>query len=167
MIFLSNDSRFPKRHCFSEGSPDFARLLFWQDEDEYGALVQWQWQGKTAATGEEPVRVVLRTPQISRGLAWDRIWASAMRNWRLTAWSKSRPGAHQAVTLRYSCIIIKRQFLLQNLREPNSSSFSRGLIEVHRKAPPPSRTLLFITRCSLYEMQLSGSSRLALVNLQA
>jgi hypothetical protein len=42
--------------------PGFARLSFLYhqqraDEDEYGALVEWQWQGKTEILGEKPVPV--------------------------------------------------------------------------------------------------------------
>jgi len=50
--------------------------------------------GENSSIGEEPVRVALCTPQISRGLARDRIWASAMRNRQLTARKPRRGQAH-------------------------------------------------------------------------
>ena len=49
ITFLFHASGFPKEHCFSK----VARfvLLSWYDSyvggDEYGAMVQWHWQGKT------------------------------------------------------------------------------------------------------------------------
>jgi hypothetical protein len=39
--------------------------------NEYGALVEWQWQGQTKVLGENPVPVPRCLPQISRGLTWD------------------------------------------------------------------------------------------------
>jgi len=34
-------------------------------EDEYGALVEWHWKGKSEVLGEEPVAVLLSPPQNS------------------------------------------------------------------------------------------------------
>ena len=74
--------------------PGFARLSFWEeehvDEDEYRAVVEWYWQGKTELLGEKPVPVSLSPPQISHGLAWDRTLASAVRGRWLTAWATAQ-----------------------------------------------------------------------------
>jgi hypothetical protein len=56
-----------------------------------GALVEWNWQGKTEVLGEKPVPVPLCPPQIPHKLTWDRTRASAVRGQRLTAWAMARP----------------------------------------------------------------------------
>jgi hypothetical protein len=68
-------------HCcpISGRFPGGTRLSFWYgqyvDENEYLALVDTG-RGKTAVLGENPDLVPLCLPQISRGLTWDRNWAS-------------------------------------------------------------------------------------------
>jgi hypothetical protein len=65
------------------------------DEDGYyffpfpsnGAPVEWNWQGKTEESGENPVPVPLCLPQIPHG----PIRASAVEGRRLTAWAMARP----------------------------------------------------------------------------
>jgi hypothetical protein len=52
--------------------------------NEYGALVEWYWQGKTEVLGEKTVPVPLCPPQISHRLTWDRTLASAVSGRRLT-----------------------------------------------------------------------------------
>jgi hypothetical protein len=52
--------------------------------NEYGALVEWYWQGKTEVLGEKPVTVPLFPPQIWNEVAWDRTRFSAVWDRRLT-----------------------------------------------------------------------------------
>jgi hypothetical protein len=54
---------------------------------EYGASVEWYWQGKSEVLGETNVLVTLRPPQISHRLTWDQT-----RNY-VMSWSpcKQRP----------------------------------------------------------------------------
>jgi hypothetical protein len=40
--------------------------------DEYGALVEWQWEGKIEVHGGKTVPEPLGPPQISNALSWDR-----------------------------------------------------------------------------------------------
>jgi hypothetical protein len=53
--------------------------------NEYGALVEWYWQGKTELLGEKPVPVQLYPPQISQVLARDRPQASEVSSRPLAA----------------------------------------------------------------------------------
>jgi hypothetical protein len=66
-------------------------VVFPQMIYEYGALVEWCWQGKTEEPREKPVSAPLRPPQIPRGLT--RVWTrvSAVRNQRLSASAMARP----------------------------------------------------------------------------
>ena len=85
--------------------------------NEYGAVVEWYWQGKTevlgekhytawvvdewmsmeqwwndtAVLGEKPVTVSLFPPQIPHGLALDWTHACTVTGWRLTAWLMAWP----------------------------------------------------------------------------
>lgn len=58
---------------------------------EYGATVEWYWQGKTKKLGKRPVPVPLYPPHIPHGVTWVRSWASMVRNWRLTASAMAWP----------------------------------------------------------------------------
>jgi len=64
----------------------------------YVALGKWYWQEVTEALGGNPDQVPVYPPQILNRLAWDRIWASAMRDRRLTAWTIARPGCWPSFT---------------------------------------------------------------------
>jgi hypothetical protein len=55
------------------------------NEDEYGAFVEWYWQGKTYVLVEKRVPVPYDIAQTPRGLAWNRTGASAVKRRRLTA----------------------------------------------------------------------------------
>jgi hypothetical protein len=57
---------------------------------EYGAAVEWYWQGKTEGLWENPVPVPLRPSQIPHRPPWERIRVSAVRNLRLTARAMAR-----------------------------------------------------------------------------
>jgi len=50
-------------------SPRVRLFALIEDENEYGTLVEWYWQGKTEVLGEKPVPVPLCPPHISDGLA--------------------------------------------------------------------------------------------------
>jgi hypothetical protein len=54
------------------------------DDDEYGALVEWYWQGQTQVLTEQPVPVPLCPPQISFRLTSDRTRLLPLTGWRLT-----------------------------------------------------------------------------------
>jgi len=54
--------------------------------NEYGALVEWYWQGKAKVLGEKPNPVSLFPQQIPRKLKWDRAQKSEVTAGRLTAW---------------------------------------------------------------------------------
>jgi hypothetical protein len=56
-----------------------------------GALVGWNWQGKTEVLGEKPVPVPLCPPQIPHRLTRDQTLASALGGQRLTAWAMAQP----------------------------------------------------------------------------
>jgi hypothetical protein len=56
-----------------------------------GALVEWNWQGKTKVLRGKPVPVPLCPPQIPHGLTRDRTRASAVGGRRRTAWAMARP----------------------------------------------------------------------------
>jgi hypothetical protein len=56
-----------------------------------GALVEWNWQGKTEVFGEKPVPVPLCLTQIPHGLSRDRTQASSVTGRKLTAWAMARP----------------------------------------------------------------------------
>jgi hypothetical protein len=73
---------------------------------EYGASVEWYWQGKT----KEPVPEPRCPPENPHGLTRERTRASTGRGWRLTAWAiKARPD-----TIRNFCVgILKTIFWLQ------------------------------------------------------
>jgi len=43
--------------------------------NDYGALVEWYWQGETEVVGEKPLLVSINTPRIPHGLAWDSVSA--------------------------------------------------------------------------------------------
>jgi hypothetical protein len=58
---------------------------------EYGAAVEWYWQGKTDGLEEKPIPVSLCPQQISHGLTWERTRPSAERSRRLTSWAVERP----------------------------------------------------------------------------
>lgn len=58
----------------------------------YGALGKLYWHEVTEVLGGSPDQVPVCPPQILHRLAWDRIWASAMRYRRLTAWTVARRG---------------------------------------------------------------------------
>jgi hypothetical protein len=53
---------------------------------EYGALVEWYWQGKPEELGEKPVPVPLSPPQIPHGLTRARTQASAVGGRLITVW---------------------------------------------------------------------------------
>ena len=105
--------------------------------NEYGAVVEWYWQGKTEVFGETPVSVPLCTPQIPHGLAWDRVWAFAVRGrWRTS--SESWHGLSEvclplqsavyAASLN-SCIgnnLINWRVSLKNLRINNNNNIICG-----------------------------------------
>jgi hypothetical protein len=86
-----------------------------EDDDDYyffpfpsnGALVEWNWQGKTEELGEKPIPVSLCPPQIPYGLTRDRTRACAVGGRRLTAWAMARPKATVGVMIcwnGYLCI---------------------------------------------------------------
>jgi hypothetical protein len=54
---------------------------------EYGAAVEWYWQGKTEGLGEKPVPVPLCMTQIPHGLPLERTRAPEVRYQQLTAWA--------------------------------------------------------------------------------
>jgi hypothetical protein len=58
---------------------------------EYGAVVEWYWQGKTEEHGEKPFPETLFPPQISHGLTSARTRPSAARSRLLTTWAIKRP----------------------------------------------------------------------------
>jgi hypothetical protein len=66
---------------YDEDDEVFSAFLF------NGALVEWNWQGKTEVLGEKPVPVTLCPPQIPHVPTNDRTRASAVRGRRLTAWA--------------------------------------------------------------------------------
>jgi hypothetical protein len=59
-----------------------------------GAMVEWNWQGKTEVLGEKPVPVPLCPLQIPHGLTrnWSR--ASVVRGRQLTTWAMAQPWAN-------------------------------------------------------------------------
>jgi hypothetical protein len=59
--------------------------------NEYGAVVEWYWRGKTEVLGENPVSATLCQPQIPHKPAWDRSRPSATRCQQLTAWTMAQP----------------------------------------------------------------------------
>jgi hypothetical protein len=69
-------------------APPVLNLLL--DEDEYGASVEWQWQGKIEVFGEKPVLVQNSPPETSHVLVWDRTRASVVTGWRLTDWATAQ-----------------------------------------------------------------------------
>jgi hypothetical protein len=80
---------------------------------EYGALMEWYWQGKTEELGEKPVPVPLCPPQIPHGLTRLRTQASAVGGRRLTVWAMARPGlqlrSYVEVILFVSLTILNRK----------------------------------------------------------
>jgi hypothetical protein len=68
--------------------------------NEYGALVEWYWQGKTEVMGGKPVTVPLCPPQISHGLTWDGTLVSAVRGRQLTPWASAMFVCQQLQTWR-------------------------------------------------------------------
>ena len=59
--------------------------------NEYGALVEWYWQGKLKYWGEELVPLPLCPSQILPVLAWDQTHASKLTGWQLITWLMSQP----------------------------------------------------------------------------
>jgi len=49
--------------------------------NEYGAMVEWYWQGKTAVPGEKDIIVLLCPPQSPHGLAWHQAHACTVTGW--------------------------------------------------------------------------------------
>jgi hypothetical protein len=47
---------------------------------------------RNRSTGEEPVPVPLRPPEIPRTVVWNGVWDSAVRGWRLTVGVMALPG---------------------------------------------------------------------------
>jgi len=63
----------------------------WLRMNEYGALVELNWQDTTAELGEKSIQLSLCTPQIVHWLPLDRTRVSAVRDRRLTAWAVAGP----------------------------------------------------------------------------
>jgi hypothetical protein len=70
-----------------------------------GALVEWNWQGKTDVLGEKPVPVPLCQPQIPHGLTRYRTRASAVGGRRLTAWATARPNNSVAKSVSWFLLV--------------------------------------------------------------
>ena len=74
---------------------------YWS-EDEYWALVEWNWQEKTEVLWEKPVTVLLFWPQISHGLARDRTRASVSSKSDVDSNQFVVQYRHQSYYIRYT-----------------------------------------------------------------
>lgn len=70
-----------------------------------GALGKGYWHEVTEVLGGNPDQVPVCPSQILHRIAWDRIWASAMRDQRLTAWTIARPGCWPSFTPASSALM--------------------------------------------------------------
>ena len=102
--FLSNVPRSPTEHCFSGTLPVFTRLSICQRQnvdEERGALLEWDRQGKIKVLWETPVPEPFFTPHITHGLRWDRIRAFALRGrWSISVYSARTTQRKQCVSIR-------------------------------------------------------------------
>jgi len=64
---------------------------------EYGALVEWHWQGKGDVLGEKSVPVPPFAPKIPNGPTKGRTWSSAVRGDRLTVRAMAQPQVCQSL----------------------------------------------------------------------
>jgi hypothetical protein len=117
----------------SELRPPKGVLFFPQMIYEYGALVEWYWQGKPEKRGEKPVPVPLCPPQISRGLSRARTRASAVGGRQQTVWAMARPeilllGKRTAANQLLKYIYRILQILVRNYI-PKESIQSKRLME--------------------------------------
>ena len=78
-FFQPNAPQFPEEHFYSWKVPRLLPIVL-VDEDEYGALVEWYWEGKTEVREEKHIPVPLCPSHISRGLTLDRTRPSTMTN---------------------------------------------------------------------------------------
>jgi len=65
---MSNAARFPKEHCFWR-FPGFANLSWYEkyvDDDVYGALVEWYWDGKSEIKKWKWVIFLSNVPQLPK-----------------------------------------------------------------------------------------------------
>jgi hypothetical protein len=73
-------------------------------DEECGALLEWDRQGKTEVLWETPVPVPFFPPHITNGLRWNRIRAFVLR----VRWSTSVYSAR--TTQRKQCVSIRKTF---------------------------------------------------------
>lgn len=86
---LSNALRFPKQHCFIEGSHASPNCPSRKCSMQIKMCIEY-WRndidrGKTEVLGDKHVLVPLCLSQISHGLISERTQASAMTGWRLNS----------------------------------------------------------------------------------
>jgi hypothetical protein len=70
-----------------------------------GAVVEWNWQGKTEERGEKPVPVLPCQQQIPHRLTRHRTRASAVGGRRPTAWAIARPTAYSSLSTGYFMLL--------------------------------------------------------------
>jgi hypothetical protein len=110
VLFSLMLSRYPKEHCFVWSFPGFARWSFWyrlyKHKVNYGALVEWYWQGGNRSTGRN-------------------ICLSATLSTTSLTWTGNEPGPSRW-RMEFIYIIQKNQFL--PLREHNVPLEGHGLM---------------------------------------
>jgi hypothetical protein len=82
--------------------------------NEYGAKVEWYWQGKTEVLGQNTIHHFVQIPHKE---AWDRTQASPLKDWWPTAWHMARPAFLSHVIQQTSTSSKIRVFCPQSSRQ--------------------------------------------------
>ena len=65
--------------------------------NDYGAIVEWHWQGKLKYSRKKPVPVPLCAPKIPLGMIWVRICVCAVTGSQITIWTIAWPHSESHV----------------------------------------------------------------------
>ena len=84
--------------------------------------------GEAEVDGEEFVLMTICPPQIARGLAWDRIWVSAMKDQWLTAGLTTGLGSPVKLSVHHSHFAYNGQIWQATFQNISTESFCENLV---------------------------------------